>query len=86
MYLHSNITDSIPLQFQKVTLEGYHSTTLFLTLRILMTLSYYELIKSQSCHHIETSQLIDLQSSGFYMTRTLAFNELATTSRQFKSV
>ena len=36
------------------------------------------LIKSQSCHHIETSQLIYTanQSTGFYITATSAFNEL----------
>ena len=35
-------------------------------------------IKHQSCHHIETSQLICTanQLTGFYMMPTLAFNEL----------
>ena len=37
-----------------------------------------ELIKRQSCHHIETSQLICFanQLTRFYMMATLAFNEL----------
>ena len=36
------------------------------------------LVKSQSFHHIETSQLICRvnQSTGFYMIVTLAFNKL----------
>ena len=36
------------------------------------------LIKHQSCHHIETSQLIwsANQFTGFYMMATLAFNDL----------
>ena len=36
------------------------------------------LIKRQSCHHTETSQLICRanQLTGFYMMATLAFNEL----------
>ena len=36
------------------------------------------LIKRQSCHHIETSQLICIvnQLTGFYTMATLAFNEL----------
>ena len=36
------------------------------------------LIKRQSCHHTETSQLICSanQFTGFYMMATLAFNEL----------
>ena len=33
-------------------------------------------IKSQSCHHIETNQLIYHQLTSFYMMTTLAFNEL----------
>ena len=38
----------------------------------------YQLIRRQSCHHIETSQLICLanQLIGFYTMATLAFNEL----------
>ena len=41
-------------------------------------MSYF--IKHQSCHHIETSQLICSvnQLTGFYMIATLAFNELST--------
>ena len=41
----------------------------------------FQFIKHQSCHHIETSQLISRanQSTGFYMTVTLAFNELMLT-------
>ena len=37
-----------------------------------------ELIKRQSCHHIETSQLICTanQSTGVYMMATVAFTEL----------
>ena len=37
-----------------------------------------QLIKRQSCHHIETSQLSCKanQLTGFYMMATLAFNEL----------
>ena len=35
-------------------------------------------MKRQSCHHIETSQMIcsENQLTGFYMMATLAFNEL----------
>ena len=35
-------------------------------------------LKRQSCHHIETSQLVCRanQLTGFYMVSTLAFNEL----------
>ena len=38
----------------------------------------YQFIRRQSCHHIETSQLICLanQLIGFYTMATLAFNEL----------
>ena len=37
-----------------------------------------QLVKRQSCHHTETSQLICRANklTGFYMTATLAFNEL----------
>ena len=35
------------------------------------------LINHQSCDHVETSQLIANQLTGFYMTATLAFNELS---------
>ena len=37
-----------------------------------------QLIKRQSCHHTETSQLICYANhlTGFYMMATLAFNEL----------
>ena len=44
-----------------------------------LTNSSYQLIKRQSCHHIETSQLICRanQLTGFYMMTTLAFNELS---------
>ena len=40
----------------------------------------HRLIKRQSCHHIETSQLICSanQLVGFYMMATLAFNALIT--------
>ena len=43
-----------------------------------------ELIKRQSCHHIETSQLICSanQMTGFYMMATLAFNELNKKAKQ----
>ena len=39
---------------------------------------FAKLINRQSCHHIETRQLICSanQLSGFYMMATLAFNEL----------
>ena len=38
--------------------------------------------KRQSCHHIETSQLVCRanQLTGFYMMATLAFNELRISS------
>ena len=38
----------------------------------------YQLIKRQSCHHIETIQLIggENQLTGFQMMATLTFNEL----------
>ena len=41
-----------------------------------------QLIKRQSCHHIETSQLICSANrlTGFYMIATLAFNELSLIS------
>ena len=44
----------------------------------------YYLIKRQSCHHVETSQLISRanQLAGFYMMVTLAFNELRTMFHQ----
>ena len=40
-----------------------------------------QLIKRQSCHHIEISQLIGRanQLTGLYMIATLAFNELKIT-------
>ena len=40
--------------------------------------NFLKLNKSQSCYHIETSQLIcpTNQVTGFYMMATLAFNEL----------
>ena len=39
---------------------------------------FHELIKRQSCHHMETSQLIYRanQLTGFYMMATLVFNGL----------
>ena len=42
----------------------------------------YKLIKHQSCHHIETSQLICSPNhlTGFYMMATSAFNELRVLS------
>ena len=41
-----------------------------------------QLVKRQSCHHIETSQLICSanQLTGFYMIAILAFNELNPTN------
>ena len=39
---------------------------------------YPELIKCQSCHHIESSQLI-CRANGFYTMTTLVFNELIKT-------
>ena len=44
-------------------------------------------IKCQSCHHIETSQLIcrASQLTGFYMMATLAFNELRITANFLES-
>ena len=41
--------------------------------------------KRQSCHYIETSQLICRanQLAGFYVLATLAFNELITTIQTF---
>ena len=47
-----------------------------------------ELIKGQSCYHIETSPLIcsTNQLTGFYMMVTLAFNELSSTSIQFRFI
>ena len=43
-----------------------------------------QLIKHQSCHHIETSQLICRanQLTGLYMMLTLAFNELIRVKRK----
>ena len=40
--------------------------------------AWYQLSKCQSCHHIETSQLICSanQLTGFYMMTTLVFYEL----------
>ena len=42
----------------------------------------FQLIKRQSCHHVETNQLICIanQLPGFYMKATFAFNELMLTS------
>ena len=42
-------------------------------------------IKGQSCHHIETSQLIcrAKQLTGFYMITTLAFNDLMYFTQSF---
>ena len=47
------------------------------TLSTKKTIHLNELIKLQSCHHIETSQLICRanQLSGFCMMATLVFNE-----------
>ena len=47
-----------------------------------------ELIKGQSCYHIETSQLIcsTNQLTGSFMMATLAFNELSSTSIQFRFI
>ena len=44
--------------------------------------AFKDCIKSQSCHHIESSQLICRanQLTGFYMMVTLAFNELTKQS------
>ena len=41
------------------------------------------IIKRQSCHHIETSQLIcpTNQLTGFYLMATLAFNELISNQK-----
>ena len=41
-------------------------------------LTHVELIKRESCHHIETSQLISIanQLTGFYIIAALAFTEL----------
>ena len=46
------------------------------------------LIKRQSCHHIETSQLICRanQLTGFYMVATLALNELQVDSGRQKKL
>ena len=42
-----------------------------------------KLIKRQSCHHIETSQLI---IDWFYMMATLAFNELIQMKNSFRTL
>ena len=45
------------------------------------------LIKRESCHHIETSQLIKAnQLTGFYMMVTLAVNELMANQCNFFEV
>ena len=52
-------------------------------LRIKLS-SLHQLIKRQSCHDVETSQLICSanQLTGFFMIATLAFNELKAFSEQ----
>ena len=49
------------------------------------SLEFVQLIKRQSCHYIETSQLISFanQLTGFYMTATLTFNELKFEAKGF---
>ena len=50
---------------------------------------FHLLIKRQSCHHIETSQLICSaanQVTGFYMMVTLGFNELRIYSYLLKKI
>ena len=55
--------------FNKLRKQIFHTKNIW---------NFDELTKCQSCHHIETSQLIYSanQLTGFYMMATLAFNEL----------
>ena len=49
---------------------------------------FSELIKCQSCHHIETNQLICSanQLTGFYMMETLAFNGLICSKLTIRTI
>ena len=55
---------------------------------IFAEISHSKVIKRQSCHHIENSQLIcsENQLTGFYMITTLAFNESKSTSQYFVEI
>ena len=57
------------------------SKYMFLKISQILAVVSFKLIKCQSCHHIETNQLICRanQLGGFFMMATLAFNELRTT-------
>ena len=53
-------------------------TTRISTVKLSSKVYLYQLIKRQSCHHMETGQLICRanQLNGFYMILTLAFHGL----------
>ena len=72
---------SLRLLVVQKTGEIAYASQLFLdhlTSTVRQKVIYISLIKPQSCHHIETSQLIcrEKQLTGFYIMATLAFNEL----------
>ena len=62
----------------RTPLDGYFWILLRSYCYVPSSIPQHSLIKRQSCHHIETSQLIcpANQLTGFYMTTTLVFNEL----------
>ena len=69
-------------EWNKIPLKDFLTNSAFFHVmrrNIFLKISWsYKLINCQSCHHIDTSQLISRpnQLTGFYMMATMAFNEL----------